>query len=465
MNTGTPKINVDLQALIRGSFYCLIFFLPISIALVKTFSGFVIFFFVIKRVRACVNAGLSLPDRQAGAGLWRRVRNIFAPSPDFLNRPLMFLTIAVLLSVIFSEYPATSLVSFFAKFLEGVFLYAAFLEAFDSQERINNFIWVWFGSALLTGMSGLCQYWRGIDFLRLTSFSGGRISSCLRHANDFGAYIGAVFPLLAALIFKPRSNNGAFMSGKGRVINNPVVVRVFLIVAFVVLLVCLGLTFSRGAWVGVFTAVLFLGLQKKKRLFAVIFTIIVFIIVFTPFMVKARDATLFTDHARYEQKALVENAREYGVFSARYWKKVVHNTTQGLGLGRLYYWKEALGVLYDHPLFGSGLNTYSKVAPRYKVSWGGYPHNSYLQMAAELGFVGITAFLWFLVVFFDVAFIRLSTAATGLSKVLLLGVLAGFLAYLVQSFFDTSFYSVQLGHLMWIIMGLGMALKRQIDKI
>ncbi len=459
MNSDIQKTNNTLTALMRGCFYAGIFFLPISIALVETFSGFVVLFFVIKRGLAFGNTGKTRMD------LWPRLCHAAAPYPGYLNPFLMLLTIAVLLSVVFSEYTATSWLSFFAKFLEGIFLYAGFLEAFDRQEDINHFVWVWFGSAFLTGISGLSQFFGGIDFLRMTPLTSGRVSSSLRHANDFGAYISAVIPVLAVIIFKPRITLRTFMHNESRLIKGPVFIRIFLIAAFLVLLVCLGLTFSRGAWVGVFTAALLLGLQKRKRMFTTIFAIIVFLVIFTPFMVKARDVSLITDNVRDKKEALTESVREHGFFSKEYWNTVSTYSFQHLGMGRVKYWHEAMGILCDHPLFGSGLNTYSKTAPGYKVSWGGYPHNSYLQMAAELGLVGLGAFLWMLWNFFKTAFTSLARKApANLPRVMLLGVLAGLLAFLVQSFFDTTFYSVQLGNLMWIILGLAMALKRQIDK-
>ena len=40
---------------------------------------------------------------------------------------------------------------------------------------------------------------------------------------------------------------------------------------------------------------------------------------------------------------------------------------------------------------------------------------------------------------------------------ILLGSLAGLIGFWVHSFFDTNFYSVQLGNFMWVMMGVVMA--------
>jgi hypothetical protein len=45
-------------------------------------------------------------------------------------------------------------------------------------------------------------------------------------------------------------------------------------------------------------------------------------------------------------------------------------------------------------------------------------------------------------------------------KILLTGCLTGLTAFLIHSFFDTSFYSVQLGGLLWTGLGLVVAVQK-----
>jgi len=116
------------------------------------------------------------------------------------------------------------------------------------------------------------------------------------------------------------------------------------------------------------------------------------------------------------------------------------------------WWKEALKIIKDHPLAGCGLNTYSKVALNYKsFDWGGiYPHNSYLQMIAEIGLFGGGAFFGLLYIFFKICLRHL----TGKNGRLVLGLMSGVLAFLIHAFFDTHFYSLQLVILFWFMFGL-----------
>jgi len=125
------------------------------------------------------------------------------------------------------------------------------------------------------------------------------------------------------------------------------------------------------------------------------------------------------------------------------------------------YWKEAGRLIGDFPFLGVGLNNYSIVSANYKdrLGWGGYPHNCYLHMAAEIGLVGLGAFLLFIYKLFKKALNNLKNIREQSIKVLLYGLLAGLFGFLIHSFFDTSFYSVKLDNLLWIIMGLIMAVQ------
>lgn len=148
--------------------------------------------------------------------------------------------------------------------------------------------------------------------------------------------------------------------------------------------------------------------------------------------------------------------------------KSIAKTGEGSTPIRFNLWREALRITRDYPLTGCGLNTYSIVARDYKsFDWGGvYPHNSYLQMAAETGLFGLFAFFWVLFTFFKTGLQYLNQKR----DYLVLGLLAGILAFLVHAFFDTHLYSLQLVVLFWYMLGLTVAVihlnsKNQIHNI
>jgi len=139
---------------------------------------------------------------------------------------------------------------------------------------------------------------------------------------------------------------------------------------------------------------------------------------------------------------------------------ITSNTAFLVYNNRLGYWKRAFKIIKDYPIFGCGLNTYALVEGRYNIGWGGYPHNSYFQMAAETGLVGITAFLWMLFVLFRESLRALRKIKNQENKMLLFGFLTGLLGFLIHSFFDTNLYSVQLSSLLWLTMGVVVTLQK-----
>jgi O-antigen ligase len=106
---------------------------------------------------------------------------------------------------------------------------------------------------------------------------------------------------------------------------------------------------------------------------------------------------------------------------------------------------EPFKIIKDYPLFGCGLNTYSKVVKDYKNFEFGeqYPHNSFLQKTAETGLLGLFAFLLVLFSFFN--------------NTLVLGLLSGISAFLLHGFFESNLYALQLVVLFWFMLGLTMA--------
>ena len=126
------------------------------------------------------------------------------------------------------------------------------------------------------------------------------------------------------------------------------------------------------------------------------------------------------------------------------------------GLPQEYgFWSEATRIIEVHPILGSGLNTYAKMATQF-----GYAHNCYLQMAAEIGILGLIVFLVMLGFLYGGAVQALPYIRDPFIVAVTTGAMAGLFGFLTQSFLDTTFYSVQLSNLMWIFMGLIVAAYR-----
>ncbi len=684
------------------SFYGLIYFTPISIALVETFASFTLFFFFLKRGVILYHDFRDLLKVKRGKipfghkiGL---IRNFFRPVANDLNRPMGFYILSGIVSLLLSTHHHLSVYGFFGKLLQGTYLYFTFIEAFKTKKELKIFVIIFLTSLTLISIDGIVQYWTGKDFIFGQPFEG-RISASFRHANDLGAYLVVVSPLIltVALLgsFKVFGNN---VSPQANSVGS-FIVRAGLMILYVFVLGCMGLTYSRGAWFGFILGLIFLGFRKKSHFFIVCVVIFSFIHLFYPKLKEARNVNLIADNAElfheinhigkenlsmkidpdkniiqinvpdnfrwdfgtgdftidywYYPNNIQNNDGHFTVISdignclylrtngqtalelglkinSKYhWFKTFFNTmrkdqwnhiavvrdgekilcfingkesvqiqpadedisfqktvigfwdvgdgnkgyadgyiynfriSKGIarwtkdfnldplfeklnknikyspdryilksaqqedesetsyylkatdqkdvlilsmtipmvrkvlppkpidtapekaghelkfnfpggwllkpvvnvleifgGSGRIVYWEESLLMIRDYPLFGVGINAYSQVAPRYKITWGGYPHNCYLQMTVEIGLFGLFSFFWIIIILFNRTVHHLNRIEDVFLRASLLGISAGLLGFLAHSFFDTNFYSVQLGNFMWVIMGFMVATQK-----
>jgi len=71
---------------------------------------------------------------------------------------------------------------------------------------------------------------------------------------------------------------------------------------------------------------------------------------------------------------------------------------------RLAHWIAGLHMFLDHPILGVGIGNYADAYPRYFITIFvdplGHAHNYYINIAAETGFIGLTAYVLFLLAMF-----------------------------------------------------------------
>ncbi|MCA9406947.1 MAG: O-antigen ligase family protein, partial [Candidatus Omnitrophica bacterium] len=127
---------------------------------------------------------------------------------------------------------------------------------------------------------------------------------------------------------------------------------------------------------------------------------------------------------------------------------------------RAVIWQNSLVMIKERPFFGYVINTYMKLLPYYQEGKSkqnpSYAHNCFLQLAAETGLLGLSAFLGMMITMFRgtiTGIMMLQKTNDEVAK-LMLGLLSGCLAFLIQSFFDTNLYSLKLSVYFWLIVGV-----------
>jgi len=362
----------------RGIVYSLcavIFVLPASIALIDSFAGMAVLLYFIKKIN---RMAIDWPLRARHLNLLGRMRFVFfgfAPPENPLNRALLLLTLAISISVLFSQYPMLSLKAYMGKYLKCLFLYFSFIEAFRDKRRIWMFLNCFMAAAFITVLSGIIQHYTGKDFLKGHLISSDRINSFFYTANGLGAYLLPVIGLAAHFLYTAIVKDKSWGLGG--------VLAVFL----GLLLVCLCWTYSRSAWIGVlFIFFVMVIMDWRKILFAGVL-LLVFIFAFLPALSNVRHLYLINDN-NYEWRPQTVSP-----------SPSVQSVLEQGGSGRVVYWKKAVSIIRTSPIWGTGLNTYTKCIkrdPNPKSWW--YAHNCYLQMTAETGLLGLVCFLWVLFV-------------------------------------------------------------------
>ncbi len=195
--------------------------------------------------------------------------------------------------------------------------------------------------------------------------------------------------------------------------------------------ICLVLAKSRGGLLSLMAALFVLmlaALNRKKRWILATLFLLILLLLFTPNpMIKRLIHIGEEDPHAYE---------------------------------RLLVWRATLDIIKDYPLFGTGLGTFRDYYPKYKPQIGfrtaGFAHNEYLQYGAELGLMGLTLSLWFLILFFRHSRRLLFQKESGIS----IALVSSMVAILVHSLVDFNLHTIPITITFSYLLGLSVSSQR-----
>jgi len=350
----------------------------------------------------------------------------FTPKRSCINQPILFFVLVCVLSVIGSTTVVQSTHNFFTKTLEWFIVFFLVLEVFDSRKSVYVLLTIVAFTACSTALDSIVQFhitYKDI-FLGHVIEPGGRATAGFKTSNGLGAYLVLTIPMILTLVF---------MRSKG------FLYRMLVSAVCITMLWSLVVTYSRGAWVGMIIGLLFMFLvflrHKIKSGLSVSLWFLVTIIIFSAISVS-----------------FVNNN-----FSLKFLER------GDTHLWRLLVWQDSIQMIKDKPIFGHGINTFMNNFELYRRDIGTnptYAHNCYIQLASETGIMGLGIFLWLIITFYRECLRKIKIFFTQDYNfaLLLLGILSGISAFLVHSFFDTNFYSLQLSIYMWFMIGILVAL-------
>jgi len=316
--------------------------------LLTNFSLFIIFVFYSRFVaKFCFAAGVFLWFVISILKFRLKFYKHLIPK-TLVNKPLLFFSLAVIASIVFSLNLYHSQSIFFERYIWYIlfFLVGGSL----AKERRNVFILV--SAAVLGGIViGL------IGARSYLPISLDRFYFPFDKSIKLTSYLVLYFPLSCIVLFFARNK----------------ILRLGSLISSLLLALCLMKDASSGLWLAVSISILSISFLKSKRLFI---SLVVFFVI----------GTLLLSPQLRQRAQMVFEPSKWG--------------------NRLELWKTSLEIFEDFPVFGAGLGMYEKLlytyAPSSGYSEGGihlHAHNTFFEVTSETGVVGGIAFLWICLAF------------------------------------------------------------------
>ena len=332
------------------------------------------------------------------------------------NMDPAFLTfsIAVIISTIFSPEPAES----FTRLKNLLLFVVVYLVGFNlkTRDQIRTVTDVFVFTAAILALAGIAM---------ADVFGGKRVMALQSTTMTWGAMSG-IFTLLTAALF--------LFANEGKK-------RWFYGAAFLLQFVSMIFSYVRGAWIGFFSGLMILALVKSKKLFFGAVILVIFALLISPAPIKNRMMTI-TD--------------------------LSINSTQV----RLTQWKNSINMIKDRPVVGVGWidlgELHRQYAPpgadlNYHAYQIGHFHNNYIMFLVLFGVVGFAAAIFLIVRMFRMC-IRIFNGLPedeSFFAALILGVIAGLAGFWINGIFDWTFGDAEPVTLVWMVIGLVVAVGRQ----
>jgi O-antigen ligase len=253
-----------------------------------------------------------------------------------------------------------------------------------------------------------------------------RAYGTLQQPNPYAGYLGYLMPVALSLTI------GVLARWRNSGMTTSLVLGLLLAIVTLALLVGIGLSWSRGAWLGAVAGVLIVIAGRNRRWFLIcstlVLTLMLLLVVLGPTRLPSevsQRVTAVADYFAGPDPATVEITDQN--FSV---------------LERIAHWQAGLAMFDSAPWTGVGIGNYAAAYPRFALPhWYdplGHAHNLYINFLAETGILGALAFLtlWVSAAVFAC---RQARAEDALLRSLALGVLGTIVYLSVHNFFDNLF--------------------------
>ncbi len=335
----------------------------------------------------------------------RRVPNLLSNSMRYFYVFLFFSAVSIVFSVSVSES-----IYIYIKLLSLCSIYLVCYSLIECTKDAFIILLSVILSSIFPVMYGFYQWFFNLGKID-PEFSKLRIYSTFAHPNMYAFYL--VIIILSIIYW--------YFFEEEFYIKTPLLLKA--IIAIVVLMQLL-LTYTRGAWIGLFVGVMLLAFFIKQ-LRLPIFILLVLLVSISAHSIFERVADLIQPVNRYHLSS-------WG-FRLKHWQSLVSAT------------------IFNRPILGYGLGQSLYVAQKYS-SFVLIPHNDYIRIFIETGFLG---FISYVVFWSDVIldlYKKYQNKAHNKSVIVLTVIV---LSMLVCSFADNIIFSVTIVSYLFIMLAVG----------
>jgi putative inorganic carbon (HCO3(-)) transporter len=311
---------------------------------------------------------------------------------------VVLLCLAGLLSIPLAIDPAQAWHEFSDTFIRCIVIFVVLVNVVRTEKRLNGLLLLAVVTGIWLSLGAISDYRLGL--MTVEGYrAGGRGGGIFGNSNDMALFLVTIVPIAIALLLNSRSLGRRLLFGAGAI----------LMVAGIVL------TYSRGGFIGLLVALGFFAWKAGRRHRVEI--------VVAGLLIVAAFLALVPGYALRLASIIVPSLDPVGSSEAR--------------SGELF---RSLYVAIRHPLLGIGMGNY---AP--EMSYRGLvTHNSYTQVAAEMGAAALVCYTAFVVTplrkLGQIARETFGAKANSHFYYLAVGLQASLVGYMVCSFFASVAY-------------------------
>ena len=395
------KLTVFFSGVIYWSIIMVPFVASFSSAAVQVFIGFMIFALIVKKA----------------------ITKDFSIVKTPINLPFVLIIAISLLSFINSVKIQSSVQGIVKLLMYGFLIIIMSGEIKDIKHFVRVIISILIG-LFLSSFDGVYQLVFHSDLFRHQGYNLviglPRIKAAFPDCNVFAGYLALFVPFCVPLLLY-------YLKGPKRILSWVVILPSFF---------CLFFTFSRSGAFGVWLSLLLMGIIKKDKI--VLFSMVLILLI-GPFLLPG-------------------NIKDWS-------KSTTSLVDLLLNKERPVLYETSFNMIKHHPIVGVGVNTYVLNYQKYKLhdtspesantNW--YAHNSFLQMASEIGITGFLIFVWLLYILFSKWFTFYKKSKDGFLRYCSLGAIMGIVAFLIHGLTETNLYYPKIAVLFWFEVGLVLA--------